>query len=99
MFFLSEIKFLYLVSYLLKLLFDHEVNEGGHIIKVNRSFHGYFYTFTKCMSIKLGRVMTYSEGFLYAKSHDCLIMWSREVTLGGVTYYSRYQAFRQGLSY
>ena len=39
--------------------------------------------------------MTYNEGFLYVKSHDCLITWSCEVTLGGVTYYSHYQAFRR----
>ena len=40
----------------------------------------YIYTFTKSMVIKLGRVMTYSEGFLSAKSHDCLITGSHEVT-------------------
>ena len=34
--------------------------------------------------------MTNSECILSAKSHDCLITWSREVTWGGVTYYRRY---------
>ena len=42
----------------------------------------YIYTFTKRMTIKLGRVMTYRESFLSAKSHDCLITWSHEVTWG-----------------
>ena len=50
----------------------------------------YIYTSTKRMAIKLGRVMTYSEDFLSAKSHDCLITWSHEVTWGGVTYCRRY---------
>ena len=44
------------------------------------------YTFTKCMVIKLGRVMTNGEGFLSAKSHGRLITCSREVISGDVTY-------------
>ena len=35
------------------------------------------YTFTKRMTIKLGRMMTYRG---HAKSHDCLMTWSHEVT-------------------
>ena len=37
--------------HLLKLLFDHEVKQGRHIIKVNSSFHGHIYTFTKRMGV------------------------------------------------
>ena len=46
----------------------------------------YIYTFRKRMAVKLGRVMTYSEGFLSAKSHDCLCTWSHEITSGSVIY-------------
>ena len=44
------------------------------------------------MTIKLGRVMTYSEGFQSEKSCDCLVTWSQEVTQGrdGVTCCRRY---------
>ena len=35
----------------------------------------------------IGRVMTLARA---AKSHDCLISWSHEVTWGGVTYCRRY---------
>ena len=43
---------------------------------------------TKC--IKLGRVITYTEGLLSPKSHDCLITWLHEVIWGGGTYYRHY---------
>ena len=46
----------------------------------------YIYSFIRRMAIKLGRVVTYSEGFLSAKPHDCLITWSHGVTWGRVTY-------------
>ena len=43
--------------HLLKLLFDHEVTYGRHIIKVNCNSHGHIYTFTKRMGVFKSRAI------------------------------------------